>query len=189
MCVQPNRKNNRNLEDYRAYLRLLAEMQMDPRLQGKIDLSGVVQQTLWEANQAPLKEEADVQHHVEAWLRRILANNLIDEIRKLQTEKRDLRREKSLEAVLDQSSVQLQKWLVADQSSPSHNIHQQEQAMMLATAMNKLPDAQRQALIMRYFHEKPLAEIAQQLGRSHTAVAGLLKRGLQQLRNQSQDWG
>ncbi len=36
------------LEKYRPYLTLLSCAEIDPRLQGKIDLSGVVQQTLLE---------------------------------------------------------------------------------------------------------------------------------------------
>lgn len=37
-------------EDWRSYLLVLARARVDPRLCGKIDLSGVVQQTLLEAH-------------------------------------------------------------------------------------------------------------------------------------------
>lgn len=63
----------------------------------------------------------------------------------------------------------------------------QEQAIQLSTALAKLPDAQREALVLRHFHGWSLAQIAEELGRSHAAVAGLLKRGLQQLRNELRD--
>ena len=110
---------NRNLEDYREYLGLLAQLQIDPLLQGKIDLSGVVQQTMLEAGQALPQHEIENAEHLGAWLRRILANNMTDEIRKLRTGKRDVTRERSLEAAFEQSSARLQSWLVTDQSSPS----------------------------------------------------------------------
>ncbi len=182
------RGQGRNLEDYREYLRLLAQLQLDQRLQGKIDLSGVVQQTMLEAYQALPKCELQDTDRLAAWLRRILANNLTDEIRKLKTGKRDLSRERSLEAALEQSSNRLQAWLAAEQSSPSGHAQRLEQALHLSAALAKLPDAQREALMLRHFHGRSLAQIAQHLGRSHTAVAGLLKRGLQQLRNQLRDW-
>ncbi len=94
----------RNLEDYREYLKLLAELQLDRVLQGKIDLSGVVQQTMLEAHQALPRSEVRDADQLAAWLRRILANNLTDEIRKLKTGKRNLSRERSLDVALDQSS-------------------------------------------------------------------------------------
>ena len=183
-----SRDENRDLEAYRDYLRLLAQLQLDRRLQGKIDLSGVVQQTMLEAYQALPKRKLQDADHLAAWLRRILANNLSDEIRKLETGKRDLSRERSLDAALEQSSIRLQTWLAADQSSPSGHVQRQEQALQLSAALAKLPDAQREALILRHFHDRSLAHIAQHLGRSQPAVAGLLKRGLQQLRKHLRDW-
>ncbi len=178
---------NRNLEDYREYLRLLAQLQIDPLLQGKIDLSGVVQQTMLEADQAMPQYEVESGDHLGAWLRRILANNMTDEIRKLRAGKRDVSRERSLEAALEQSSNRLRSWLATDQSSPSGHALREEQAIRLSDALAKLPEAQREALVLRHFQDWSLARIAEHLGRSHAAVAGLLKRGLQQLRNQLSD--
>ena len=178
----------RNLEDYREYLRLLAQLQLDRRLQGKIDLSGVVQQTMLEAYQDLSTYDHRGTDHLAAWLRRILAHNLADEIRKLKTGKRDLSREQSLEAALQKSSLRIQDWLAAEQSSPSGHLQRQEQALELSAALAKLPDAQREALVLRHFNGCSLAQIALHLGRSKAAVAGLLKRGLQQLRGQLPDW-
>ena len=184
-----NREENgeTNLEKYREYLRLLAQLQLDQQLQGKIDLSGVVQQTMLEAYQH-LEKKTNKKEGLVAWLRRILANNLFDEIRKLKTEKRNVNRERSIDAAIEHSSSRLQAWLVDEHTSPSGHVDQQEKALQLSEALAKLPDAQREAVVLRHIQGLPLNQIAAELGRSHAAVAGLLKRGLQHLRNQMQDW-
>ncbi|HJT77527.1 MAG TPA: sigma-70 family RNA polymerase sigma factor [Gemmataceae bacterium] len=164
----------------RAYLHALARVQLDPRLRAKIDLSGVVQQTLLEAWQNRPRFPHTAQEL--AWLRRALANNLADELRKLATGKRDLARERSLEAALEASSARLEGWLAADQSSPSERAERHEEALRLAAALEALPEAQREALVLQHWHGWTLAQIAEHLGRTKAAVAGLIKRGLQQLR-------
>jgi RNA polymerase sigma-70 factor (ECF subfamily) len=97
--------------------------------------------------------------------------------------KRDLARERSLDVAIGQSSARLDAWLAAEQSSPSQRAEQNEEALRLANALAKLPEAQREALILQHWHGWPLAQIAEHLGRSRVAVAGLIKRGLQQLRD------
>jgi RNA polymerase sigma factor (sigma-70 family) len=58
----------------------------------------------------------------------------------------------------------------------------QERAVRLAEALGRLPEAQREAIVLQTWHQCTLAEIAERMGRTRAAVAGLLKRGLSQLR-------
>jgi RNA polymerase sigma-70 factor (ECF subfamily) len=169
------------LERFGAYLHLLARLQLDPRLQGKVDLSGVVQQTLLEAHQARDRFHGQSEAQTAAWLRRILAHNLTDEARKLATAARDVARERSLEAALDESSSRLEGWLAADQSSPSQRAIRNEQLLRLAEVLAQLPADQRTAVELHHLRGCPLAEMAAQMGRSKGAVAKLLYRGIERL--------
>jgi RNA polymerase sigma-70 factor (ECF subfamily) len=151
-------------------------------LRAKVDLSGVVQQTLLEAHEALARFPDRSEAVRAAWLRRILANNLRDEIRKCKAATRDVGRERSLEAALDKSSAQLGSWLVANQSSASQRAIRQEELIALAGALTQLPDDQRQAVELHHLKAMSLADVAWQLGRSKGAVAQLLFRALAKLR-------
>lgn len=181
MSHTPNTPSQ-DLERFREYLCLLARLQLDSRLQGKVDPSGVVQQTLLEAHQvldgAP---NANVLL-TSAWLRQILANNLRDEIRKFTGAARNADRERALESALEASSSKLQACLAASQSSPSQQAIRQEQLLALAAALARLPQDQRQTVEWHYLQGCPLADVAERLGRSKGAVAQLLFRALAKLR-------
>ena len=122
-----------------------------------------------------------------AWLRRILRNNLADELRKRGARKRDAGRERSLDAALDESASRLEGWLAADQSSPSQQAIRHEQWLRLAEAIAGLPEGQRRAVELHHLQGRPLAEIAGELGVSKSAVAGLLHRGVEALRRRLDD--
>ena len=171
-----------NLEKFRAYLTLLSRVQIDPRLQGKLDLSGVVQQTLLEAHLARERIAGWNEAQQAAWLRRMLANNLTDEVRKLRTDGRDAHREQALRAGLEASSARLEAWLIAEQSSPSEQAERNETALRLADALEQLPPDARESLVLQHWHGWTLAQIAESLNRTPGAVAGLIHRGLQQLK-------
>jgi RNA polymerase sigma-70 factor (ECF subfamily) len=173
-----------DLERFRAYLSLLARLEVAPRLRDKVDLSGVVQQTLLEAHQGLVDDPAQVRTQAEAarWLRSILSHNLADVLRKLTARKRDVRLEWSLDAALDQSASRVEQWLAAEQSSPSQHAIRQEELLRIAESLESLPEAQRRAIELHHLQGLPLAEIASLLGSTKAAVAGLLHRGLKTLR-------
>jgi len=175
------------LERFRPYLLLLARAQLAAQLQAKLDASDVVQQTLLEAHRKRDQFRGEGPGQLLAWLRRLLACTLADALRGLGRARRDVARERSLEAALDRSSERLGAWLAAEQSTPSQQADRNEQLARLADALATLPEAQRTALVLRHCHGWPVADISRNLGRSPMAVAGLLKRGARQLRDLLQD--
>lgn len=172
----------KELEQYRQYLLMLARAKLDPQLWAKLDASDIVQQTMFEAYEHRERFERRSEGELLAWLRQILAHNLADALRTFRRAKRDVARERSVQQALDQSSVRVEAWLAAEQSSPSQQVARVEEALLLAQAMGELPESQREALVLRHWECRSLKEISQLMDRSPEAVAGLLKRGLKQLR-------
>lgn len=171
-----------DLEPYREYLGLLGRLQLDERLAGKVDLSGVVQATMLEAcQQASTWESLDEEARA-PWLRRIFAHNLLDEVRRFRAAARDVSREVSLDQALERSASRLDVWLAQDQSSPSQAAIRKEQAVRLAGALSRLTPAQREAIELHHLRGLPLAEIGERMQRDKGAVAALIFRGTRRLR-------
>ena len=179
---RPPENDGLDLERYWEYLRTVARLQMPDRLRGKLDVSGIVQQTLLEAHQAREKLRGLNDAQRAAWLRRALANNLADEARRLGAKARDVAREQSLQHALDQSSARLEALLAVEQHSPSQHAARQEDLLRLAEALGRLPDDQQSAVELHHLEGYTLAQTADVLGRSRAAVASLVFRGLRNLR-------
>jgi len=176
-----------DLNHFRGYLHLLAEIELGRRLRSKIDPSDIVQQSLLEAHRDRAALKGQTEPEVVGWLRTILARNLLNTARDFGAQKRDIRRERAMAARLEQSSHCLEQFLAASQTSPSQQFLKHEEAEKLAAALAQLPDDQRTAVIKKHFHGESLADIAAEMDRSTLAVAGLLKRGLKKLRTQMEE--
>ncbi len=174
--------NSDLLQPYRGYLWALAYSQLDPQLRSKLDTSDIVQQTLLRAH-AALPELRDRSPNVlVAWLRQVLSTELADAVRYCHRDKRDIDRERSLSADIEQSAAGMENWLAADHTSPSMAAERNEHVLLLANALLELPDEQREAVILKHLRDRTLQQIADQSGRTTASVAGLLRRGLAQLR-------
>jgi RNA polymerase sigma-70 factor (ECF subfamily) len=169
-------------EDFRSYLTLLARAGLGKYLQAKIDPSDVVQQTLLEAHQAAGQVRANSTDGRAAWLRKILSRNLATVARDFSRDKRAVAREQSLEQFLEQSASNIAGVLAGDDSSPSQRAVREENAVQIAQALDRLPDNQREAIVLRHFEDRSLEQIGAALGCSSAAVAGLIYRGLKSLR-------
>jgi RNA polymerase sigma-70 factor (ECF subfamily) len=170
-----------DLEQYRPILRMLAGARLDPRLRGKVDPSDLVQDSLLKAHANFQQFRGQTAAELQAWLRRILANEIAQAVRRYLTGPRGL--EQSLEAELEESSVRLERWLVDLDIGPEERAQRAEQLVRLTKTLAGLPEDQRIVLEMRYLQGHSPPEIGALQGRTTAAVAGLLRRGLQALRD------
>jgi RNA polymerase sigma-70 factor (ECF subfamily) len=167
-------------ERYRDYLDLLSRVGCDARLRALADSSDVVQQTLLRAHQRMGQFQGSSEAEFLAWLRAILARQLVDLARRagqVQWEKRQ-----SLEAALEHSSARLISWLADEQASPGEQAQQREQLFRLTEALVRLPEDQRTAVALHHLEGCSVPEVGRRMGRSAGSVAGLLHGGLKVLR-------
>jgi RNA polymerase sigma-70 factor (ECF subfamily) len=177
--------NYRQLDDetlgrFRAYLKLLAQNQIDAWLVQCVDASDLVQQTLLKAIEQADQFHGNSDAEYLAWLRQILARNLIDAFRFHSRVKRNLARHCSLEDDITESFRRIDA-LADSQLTPSQRAATNELLLHLPAALEALPRAQREAIMLHHLQGLKLSETSERMGRSELAVAGLLHRGLKRL--------
>jgi RNA polymerase sigma-70 factor (ECF subfamily) len=171
------------LELYRGYLKLLVRLQIDRRLQGKLDASDIVQDAFLQASRCFDQFRGASEAELTAWLRQILVSKLATQMRRyLGAKQRDVRLERELARSIDHSSWALDHGLLDRQSSPSHQAARREQAVLLADALEQLPPSYREVIILHQLEDLSLPEVARRMGRTLDSVKNLWLRALVQLR-------
>jgi RNA polymerase sigma-70 factor (ECF subfamily) len=170
------------LERYSSYLTLLARLQIDRRLQGKVDAADLVQETFLEAHRDFAQFRGTTPEEWAGWLRQILATNVANQVRRyLGTRARDVRLERRLVVELEASSQALDRGLAASQSTPSEQAARREQALLLAEALQQMPESYREVIILRQLQGLSFPEVSRCMGRSLDSVKNLWARALARL--------
>jgi RNA polymerase sigma-70 factor, ECF subfamily len=169
-------------ERYRSFLLLTAKAEIGPKLAVRCDASDVVQQTMTEAFQAYKSFKGTTEPEFSAWIKCIHRRNIADLIRTRgspESHRLDGRRHWN-----DSEASASFCWNepAANQSTPSQRLIKGEKALRLAGILQSLPEMQREAVRLRHLEGWPVEKIARELDRSLAATAGLIKRGLQALR-------
>lgn len=173
------------LEQYRGYLLMLAHRYLSDRLRRRVDPLDIVQLTYLEAKRDLPAFRGNTPAEFSAWLRGMLKNNVATAVtRHITTQKRSLKREvnNAPPGPNDSASGAWIQQLPGSTTSPSGIVIREEAVLALFGALHELPETQAEAIRLRYMEGLSLAEIVERMGKSDTAVAGLLKRGLQKLR-------
>ena len=118
-----------------------------------------------------------------AWLARIAENNLTDAVRALERDKRPESRGRVTLGADGESSRTLLARLAADEPSIASHLGAQEQLASLVEAVDALPETYRRVIRALDLEERPVREVADELGRSPGAVHMLHSRALDRLRD------
>jgi RNA polymerase sigma-70 factor (ECF subfamily) len=169
---------------YRSYLLLLSRLQINPRLRGKLDPSDLVQETFVLAQRGFAGFRGTSEPELLAWLRQILARSLANQARRYA---KIAKRNVLLEQSIDQSAHRLCQRLMSLDSSPSQHASRREQSVLLADALERLPDHYRDVIVLRNLEELPFPEVAVRMARSVDSVKQLWPRALACLRREMQD--
>jgi len=173
------------LAEFRAPLRRVIDLRLDPAVARRVDASDVVQDVLIEANQRLtdyLKSPAMPFH---LWLRHLAQDRIIDTHRRHRlAQRRSVDREQAIArpAWADESSVSLVAQLIDADRTPTSEAIAHELQRRLAAAVEQLSDDDRDIVLMRHHEGLTNQEVAHALNLTEAAASMRYLRALRRLR-------
>jgi RNA polymerase sigma-70 factor (ECF subfamily) len=165
----------------RSYLGFIARSQVETWLRRKVDASDLVQQTLLEAHCGLEDFQGTTEKEFLAWVRKILAHNLADFVRRYRgSAKRQSRREIPFRDPADTAPFGAAE-PAAPGATPSQEFLQLDTELRVAAALEQLPADYQEVIVLRNLERLPFAEVAQRMVRSRPAVQMLWMRAIRKL--------
>ncbi len=172
----------RLLDRYRAWLNLLARLQIEMHLDGQLDAMDIAQQTLLEAFRRAGRFRGSTEVEFVGWLRGILA-----EVLRREVQSNPALREKLPPGGWERNLADLSQRLAGlrtGERGGSKPRRTGEQQVMLADALARLPRRQREVLILHHLEARTHEEVAVRLECSPAAARRLWLDALRHLRQQ-----
>ncbi len=172
------------LARYRSRLRRLVSLRMDRRMAGRVDPSDVVQETLAKAAERLPAYAASRPLPFYPWLRQLAIERLVEVHRlHIQAQRRSVLRENEFALGLsDTGKSSLARCFVALSGSPSSAMQQLELVEQAQSIVERLPDRDREVLVLRYLEQLTTKDAAAVLGISQNTFAQRHLRALHRVR-------
>jgi RNA polymerase sigma-70 factor, ECF subfamily len=174
------------LEQYRGRLRRMVAMRLDPRLNGRVDPSDVIQDGCIDATRRLREFAVDRSAPFYIWLRFLIAQRIVDIHRQhLGAQAREAGREVSIDRgpVLEASTAALAARLLGKLTSPSQAAVRAERKGRLHEALDSMDPNDREILILRHYEQLTNGEAALVLGLDKSAASKRYTRALVRLKS------
>lgn len=173
----------RLLERYRNYMGLLIRLQGRRQSPEQTDAEGLSHEIVQEIHRQIATFRGNSARAFLVWVREVIGSILANHVRpSLESRCRDPHLERALIDELDRSSSALDRILMVPQSTPSQQSVRQEQGVILADALERLPEDYREVIILRHLEGISFGEVARRMGRTEDSTKKVWLRALARLR-------
>lgn len=166
----------------RSYLGFAARAQVESWLRVKVDASDLVQQTMLEAHRDFEKFQGSTEQEWLGWLRRILAHNVSDFIRRYKgTAKRRIQKEVPFRDPNVSGPAPGAPEPAANDRTPSQEMALLDDSLRVTQALNSLTPDYQEVIVLRNLERLSFNEVAERMDRSRPAVQMLWMRAIKKL--------
>jgi RNA polymerase sigma-70 factor, ECF subfamily len=178
----------RLLEHYRNYLGLLIRLQGGRQLRKRMDAEDLFREIGLEIQRDIATFRGSSAREFLMWVRRMIGSILANQVRHHPgTKYRELERA-SIEE-LSRSSRARNRSPAVPRQAPGRRAVRREQAVILADALEQLPEADREVIILRHLEGLSFPEVARRMGCTEDRVTNVWLRALTRLRRTLEDPG
>lgn len=168
------------LARHRTRLRQMVKLRISPRIAARLDPSDIVQDTLAEAHRRLPEYAAERPIPFYPWLRRLAWDRLLQMHRHhIEARRRTVMREDFLP--LSDNSEMLLAERLATASTPSDRLLKQEIGQRVRNAVAKLPDSDREVIVLKHLEELSFFDAAAVLEISASAIYSRYYRAIKRL--------